>query len=520
MRKGLIAIAIITLSVFTSCDWLAEIFGANDPPVADAGADLVAGVGDIVPLDGSGSTDSDGDVLEFAWDFTGYPPGQTIPVISNPSSQLASFAPDAEGDYIARLTVDDGIATHSDTVSISVGPGTANVDPNVALTYQSVTDGQMNAPIDAFVILEFNTAMDWVTFDGVVTFSTAISQDFIALTFVPDPNLNVIWFQIPSQLVDSGSGNLFSNETYTMTVPSTVLTAAGLGLPADIVITFTTFTYGQEHDDSAVITGETWDIAYHSVSNTLLYLGETATDFVVRRYSLGTGLATTELTNASTQVLYGGMDLWDNTLYVNESYDSEVTEYPVNADGSLAASTATYGITTLAAPADTLSEVLNTAKIGANLYFTTGNWHGGASFQDIIKFDGAVWSTVVTGSVHGFNNDEAKNIVALNVGGTDYIYLAEPVSDKLYKFRESDGALVTSITFTEISFDAELDFDLSNNIYLGTQNGIYQFSADLVLLDQRGGVDAGRIAVKDSGGNVSVYFIDYRNPTIIGYVNF
>ena len=41
--------------------------GGNTPPVADAGPDQTVQVTDTVQLDGSGSTDVDGDLLTFSW---------------------------------------------------------------------------------------------------------------------------------------------------------------------------------------------------------------------------------------------------------------------------------------------------------------------------------------------------------------------------------------------------------------------------------------------------------------------
>ena len=48
---------------------------ANQTPIANAGADQKARVGDTVQLNGSGSVDPDGDVLTFFWQFTALPAG-------------------------------------------------------------------------------------------------------------------------------------------------------------------------------------------------------------------------------------------------------------------------------------------------------------------------------------------------------------------------------------------------------------------------------------------------------------
>src|SRR5690606_23072193 len=48
---------------------------ANRAPIADAGADLTARVGDTVRLDGSRSSDADGDALSYIWRIVARPAG-------------------------------------------------------------------------------------------------------------------------------------------------------------------------------------------------------------------------------------------------------------------------------------------------------------------------------------------------------------------------------------------------------------------------------------------------------------
>ena len=91
----------------------------NTAPVADAGRDQAATVGDTVALDGSGSSDVDNDPLTFAWIFLARPPGSAAS-LTNPTSVTPSFTPDLPGDYSIELTVDDGNGgTATDTVTIT-----------------------------------------------------------------------------------------------------------------------------------------------------------------------------------------------------------------------------------------------------------------------------------------------------------------------------------------------------------------------------------------------------------------
>lgn len=91
----------------------------NRAPVADAGADLTGSVGQTVTLDGSRSSDPDGDTVSFSWRFLLGSPA--APSISNANQARASFVPTASGTYVLELTVSDATLSDSDTVRVTVG---------------------------------------------------------------------------------------------------------------------------------------------------------------------------------------------------------------------------------------------------------------------------------------------------------------------------------------------------------------------------------------------------------------
>ena len=93
---------------------------ANTPPIADAGNDQEALVGNVVQLIGAG-IDPDLDALEFTWSFVSVPTGSAAAIDSTSGDELASFTPDLVGIYVARVTVSDGMDEHFDDVQIRVG---------------------------------------------------------------------------------------------------------------------------------------------------------------------------------------------------------------------------------------------------------------------------------------------------------------------------------------------------------------------------------------------------------------
>lgn len=91
----------------------------NEPPTADAGDDLWGTVPDEIELDGGGSYDPDGDVLNYEWALIEQPSGSTAFLI-NEHRFDASLYPDRPGTYIAQLAVDDGEYADTDEVTIEV----------------------------------------------------------------------------------------------------------------------------------------------------------------------------------------------------------------------------------------------------------------------------------------------------------------------------------------------------------------------------------------------------------------
>ena len=125
---SIISILILMLFVLSGCDLFKT---PNTPPIANAGPDQNAIiVGTKVTLDGSNSSDPDGDPLTFIWKFSAIPSDSSLSdfKIQNPTAKIAYFTPDKEGTYILDLAVSDGTSTVTDSVNINVVPaGTAGV---------------------------------------------------------------------------------------------------------------------------------------------------------------------------------------------------------------------------------------------------------------------------------------------------------------------------------------------------------------------------------------------------------
>ncbi len=101
----------------------------NAPPIADAGVDRRARVFATVSLDGSGSYDPDGDLIDFAWSLVSSPAG-SLTVLDDVTLVRPSVVPDLPGNYLFALVVTDGLsASAADQVEIQVLPSDGDLPP-------------------------------------------------------------------------------------------------------------------------------------------------------------------------------------------------------------------------------------------------------------------------------------------------------------------------------------------------------------------------------------------------------
>ncbi len=98
----------------------------NQVPVADAGDDCVVNTGETLTLDGSRSSDPDGDAVSFIWSQLQGPRVS----LSSSNSAAPSFVPAEAGVYVFELKVYDGTDTSSpDTVTVTVQADEAGITP-------------------------------------------------------------------------------------------------------------------------------------------------------------------------------------------------------------------------------------------------------------------------------------------------------------------------------------------------------------------------------------------------------
>jgi hypothetical protein len=125
--------------------WIASGGGGggsgNTPPVANAGADQNVFEAATVVLNGSSSSDPDGDPLTYSWTQTA---GTTV-TLTGANTVSASFTAPTVGavrTYTFQLTVNDGQGgSHSDSITVTVTPSNyppvANAGPDQGALYSA-----------------------------------------------------------------------------------------------------------------------------------------------------------------------------------------------------------------------------------------------------------------------------------------------------------------------------------------------------------------------------------------------
>ena len=139
----------------------------NSAPTADAGGPYSANVGQSVTFDGSGSTDSDGSISYYRWDYTNdgtYDTGWS-------TSSGASHSYSTAGSYTVKLQVKDNEgATATDTAAVTISesgttqkaPSADAGGPYTGLTSQTITfDGSGSTDSDGTI-----SSYSWSFGDG------------------------------------------------------------------------------------------------------------------------------------------------------------------------------------------------------------------------------------------------------------------------------------------------------------------------------------------------------------------
>ncbi|MBF0190919.1 MAG: hypothetical protein HQL99_07170 [Magnetococcales bacterium] len=206
--------------------------GTNNAPVADPGSDVTVAPGSAVTLNGSKSTDQDGDTLtSYIWTLTSKPTGSALTTgtagtassfITQSSPPSASFTPDVKGKYVIALVVNDGkvaSAAKSVTVTANNAPvANAGSAQTVAAGSVVTLDGSGSQDTDSDALTYTWTQTSPAT--SVVTLSSISASK---PTFTPTVSGSYVF----SLVVNDGTQNSTNSATVTITVNTRPVAKAG-----------------------------------------------------------------------------------------------------------------------------------------------------------------------------------------------------------------------------------------------------------------------------------------------------
>lgn len=169
----------------------------NRPPLADAGPDTVADVGETVQLAGTGTDDGAPAALSSAWSKLSGTGNVTFAAGSSAATGVSFSAP---GTYVLRLTVSDSALTSTDDVQVKVSNPGATRTVSVPITVSSDDAQQGGGTTSGGTSVRIDSPDDELGFDANVDPRNAM------ITGVRFPNLPIPFgSQIDSAKIQFGA---------------------------------------------------------------------------------------------------------------------------------------------------------------------------------------------------------------------------------------------------------------------------------------------------------------------------
>ena len=157
----------------------------NSAPIADAGPDRTVSYHTTVLLDGTHSSDADGDMLQFRWTLDSLPPGSTA-MLSGATNRIPSFIPDVPGDYVVSLIVNDAIVA-SDPARATISAQDDAPHAVATIAPYVITGAPMMLDASASTDVNFDPlAFTWSVADPAGSTAAPVDATAATTTFVPD----------------------------------------------------------------------------------------------------------------------------------------------------------------------------------------------------------------------------------------------------------------------------------------------------------------------------------------------
>ena len=220
----------------------------NVAPIANAGPGQTVMVGTTVTLNGSSSSDADGNPLTYLWSFVSIPAGSGAS-LTGPTTVKPTFLADKTGQYVVQLLVNDGTVSSAPArVTITTTPGNtapvanAGPDQTVQLGATITLKGSGSSDVDGNPL-----TYQWA-FVTVPTGSTAklSSPTIVMPTFVAD----LAGDYVVRLLVNDGKVNSTPDNVTITTTGGNTAPVANAGLDQSVQMGATVMLNGSSSTDA------------------------------------------------------------------------------------------------------------------------------------------------------------------------------------------------------------------------------------------------------------------------------
>ncbi len=202
----------------------------NGQPVADAGSPQTVSIGNSVTINGSASSDPDGDALSYQWTLVSKPQASLAEVVKA-TMAIASFDPDQPGDYVAQLIVTDiknlkSLASRVTITAVNDAPvAHAGTDQNVLVGDLVTLDGILSSDANGDTITyQWTLGVPTGSF-AVLTKATSVNPEFTA---------DVAGIYTAQLIVNDGLVDSVFVASVTITAQAPLDISPSITVPADI----------------------------------------------------------------------------------------------------------------------------------------------------------------------------------------------------------------------------------------------------------------------------------------------
>ena len=401
------------------------------------------------------------------------------------------------------------------------------------LVSSSPKHGDLQAPLGRFISLYFDRPVSSAFASGKIRAHSSKQPMDVFAQVLPCDDFDPACLSVPlpKSLVDNQEffAQLFGDTEYTLTVDKSFQDSDGNVNLVDQQLTFKTFGFNPKfHDDSTAVPYEVGGLEYAPEVKSLYLLGVAPnyTGHVIRRLEFDANFNVASASTAAGPVAGGGgpyaygMSHETGKLHVAWTYANTVRSYALDPSGGLTLSDS-FSQLPLAPPNHFLDQVVSTTAHQGKLYIGGGYYFGnGTELSGVLALEQNTKSFSVWKAKAGlFDKQGGVHLGSGTIANDGFVFVAQ--KNTIFKIRVSDKVVVNQHVEPGNWFDApQLRVDSTGRLWFGTNSGLTVYdtagNAGFKKLVSLAGIPTGRIALREDGTKVHVYYAQFRGAGVIG----